>query len=582
MAHAPEAEAPDVCDIDGCDYDEVKDGLCGAHYPWQAVTLGPSWRKGADGKFILPEKTLGYECLRWCYKYLQHKGKPWQFTPEQARLVLWWYAVDEDGAFRFSTGVIQRVKGWGKDPMSAALSAFELLGNCRFDHFDDSVPGGVVGQRPDEPWVQVAGVSRESTKSTMKIFPGLFTKRCVDEYKLIIGRVLIHAEGGRSRIEAVTSSAAALEGGRPSFLLMGETHRWDTSNGGHEMAQTGRANAGKVDARSLAITNAPQMGRGSVGETDREAYEDILAGRSADIGYFYDSLEAPADAPLTPEAIPVILAIVRGDSIWLNIKRTMQEILNPAFPAARSRRFYYNQLVATSDVLVTDPEWEGCRVEPDPLKPGDEIVLGLDGGKTDDATALIAIRLRDKYIQPLGVWEPSQNENDDLPTETDYELVSGHIAQAFSLYKVRAFFSDVHPIENYVNRWSDEYREELLIKAAPGKSAVGFDMRGNQREIVRANEMLVGCIRGKEVRWGAPAAREARDSLVTKLKQHVLNCFQRPHPSGYGMSFGKESRESKRKVDGYAAMLLAFIAMNKYLESGRKPAEPKKTRGWIW
>jgi hypothetical protein len=37
----------------------------------------------------------------------------WQFTLEQLRFVLWWYAVDESGEFVYRTGVLQRLKGWG-------------------------------------------------------------------------------------------------------------------------------------------------------------------------------------------------------------------------------------------------------------------------------------------------------------------------------------------------------------------------------------------------------------------------------------------------------------------------------------
>jgi hypothetical protein len=107
-------------------------------------------------------------------------------------------------------------------------------------------------------------------------------------------------------------------------------------------------------------------------------------------------------------------------------------------------------------------------------------------------------------------------------------------------------------------------------------------MRGNQQEIVRMNEMLVGCIRGASVHWARDNSGDKSDQLMVRLTQHVLNAYQRPHPKGYGMSFGKKSRESKRKVDGYAAMLLAFIAMNKYLESGKRPEKPQGKRGWIF
>lgn len=549
---------------------------------WSPVTLGPAWQRNEDGTFALPERTLGWECLRWTYEYLKGPdGGPWKFTAEQARMILWWYALDEDGNFLYDDGIIQRVKGWGKDPWAAALIAFELCGNCRFSHWDKN--GKPVAKQPHEPWIQVAAVSKEQTKNTMKLFPGLFSKAAIKKYGIKIGRVLIHALDGRARVEAVTSSPQTLEGGRPSLLVLNETHHWTASNDGELMALTGRANAAKVGGRALAITNAPQPGMNSVAETDRRAYEDYLAGKTArDNRTMYDSLEAPPQAPLIAEVIPLILTIVRGDSVWLNVDRTTREILDPRTPLARSRRFYYNQIVAADDALIAASEWDPCRnPRLDPLYEGDEIVMGLDGGKSDDATALIAIRIRDRAIFPLGIWEKPPGEAGDT-WEVDMTAVDDLVGSSFRKYKVRAFFSDVNPIQSYVDRWSDEFRNQLLVKAVPGKSAVGFDMRGNQQEITRANEALVGAIRERAITFGtdSDALQDRKLKLNLILREHVLNCFQRENR--WGMSFGKESRESDRKVDAYAATLLAYVALNKYLESGKTPKKERSGKGWFF
>ncbi len=66
-----------------------------------------------------PKETLGYEIIRWCSKYIvqpdgDRAGEPWEFTKEQLRFVLWYYAIDEDGGWRYSAGTLRRAKGWGK------------------------------------------------------------------------------------------------------------------------------------------------------------------------------------------------------------------------------------------------------------------------------------------------------------------------------------------------------------------------------------------------------------------------------------------------------------------------------------
>lgn len=69
---------------------------------------------------MLPERTLGWQILRWIERYLwadevDADGRPMPFKPtaEQARFILWWYAVDERGAFVYRQGILQRIKGWG-------------------------------------------------------------------------------------------------------------------------------------------------------------------------------------------------------------------------------------------------------------------------------------------------------------------------------------------------------------------------------------------------------------------------------------------------------------------------------------
>ena len=80
--------------------------------------IGPTWTRDATGAFIRPKHTLGWEIAGWCHKYIInpesdiHDPQPWRFTNEQLRLLLWWYAVDDDGRFIYRQGVLQRLKGW--------------------------------------------------------------------------------------------------------------------------------------------------------------------------------------------------------------------------------------------------------------------------------------------------------------------------------------------------------------------------------------------------------------------------------------------------------------------------------------
>src|SRR5690554_4365979 len=111
--------------------------------PAPSHIIGPTWRRRKDGNWYLPEKTLGWGILNWMASYLNQPsgpdaGKPFLPTLEQARFLLWWYAVDERGRFTYRKGVLRRLKGWGKDPLAAAMSLAELCGPVVFSRWDEN------------------------------------------------------------------------------------------------------------------------------------------------------------------------------------------------------------------------------------------------------------------------------------------------------------------------------------------------------------------------------------------------------------------------------------------------------------
>src|SRR5690606_843725 len=144
------------------------------------------------------------------------------------RLTLWWYAMDPvSRRFLWRDGVIQRLKGWGKDPLIATWAAFEFVGPCRFGGIADEgnewgVPARqALGVQHPAAWVTIAAVSQDQTQNTMTLFPSILARRGIDEYRIDLGKEINYAGRGRARIEAVTSSPRALEGGRPTFVSMG-------------------------------------------------------------------------------------------------------------------------------------------------------------------------------------------------------------------------------------------------------------------------------------------------------------------------------------------------------------------------
>lgn len=551
----------------------------------EPFTLGPTWKRGPDGKFILPEYTLGWHALAWSSTYLQHyAGKPWQYTPEQARLTLWWYAMDPvTNRFLWRDGVIQRLKGWGKDPVVASWGAFEFVGPCRFDKVADEgnewdvPPGQPLGIQHPAAWVQMAAVSQDQTRNTMTIFPSLLSKRALEEYRIDLGKEIIYADKGRARIEAVTSSPRALEGGRPTATYPNETHHWLESNQGHEMAAVIERNATKSadgQSRTLAITNAFEPGEDSVAERTRDAYEAAEAGRAADTGLFYDSLEAPPEAKLTAKWIEPTLRAVRGDSTWLDIERLKASILDVRNPPSRSRRFWYNMIDAAEDAWMARYEWDACKRDDLQLADGDEIVMFFDGSKSDDATGLVACRMSDGLVSTLGVWQkppnwPSPNTPGYVPWSVPREDVDGVVANAFNRFRVLAFFADPGSGQDedgemywdaFLDRWGQTYGKKLLLRAVisgPKAHAVRWDMRDRRNQ-----ETFTDAV--KRTREDILQRQLVHDGHKV-MRTHVINARRRTN--AWGITIGKEHRESARKIDLAVCMVGARMLRRTVLNS---------------
>ena len=548
--------------------------------PAPSHIIGPTWRKTTDGKWYLPDRTLGWGVLGWLFKYVRSPGGEFAgegFIPtdEQARFLLWWYAVDEQGRFIYRSGVLRRMKGWGKDPLAAAISLAELCGPVAFDRFDED--GEAVGKRRHAAWVQLAAVSQEQTKNTMSLFPVMISKDLKQEYGLEVNKTVIYSSDG-GRIEAVTSSPHSMEGNRPTFVIRNETQWWVDSVQGHEMAGVIEGNIKKSPggvARSLDICNAHIPGEDSVAERAWDAFQAVQAGQAVDVGLLYDALEAPADTPVAeiparpkdPEdpdyerqlaeheeglaKLRAGLEIARGDSVWLDIDTIIESVLDLRNPMTESRRKFLNQIDANEDSWISPAQWDACH-DPNlrPLEKGDRITLGFDGSKSNDWTALVACRVEDAALFPLKIWNP-ETYGGEIPRDD----VDAMVRYVFSMYDVVAMRADVREFEAYVDQWSKDFRKRMVVNAT-GNNPIAFDMRGNQKKFAFDCERFQDAVLEKDIKHDGAAG----------LRQHILNAHR--HPTQWeAISIRKASKDSSRKIDAAVCAVLAYAARQDVLMS---------------
>lgn len=545
--------------------------------PSPSHIIGPTWQQLKSGGFFLPEKTLGDQIVNWMYKYIvqpsgPRAGEPFLVTDEQYRFLLWWYAVDAStGRFIYRNGLLRRLKGWGKDPLAAAMAVAELCGPVQFSHWDNT--GRPVGKPKASAWVQIAAVSQDQTRNTFTLFPAMISQKLREEEGLEVHKTIIYSKAG-GMIEAVTSSPLALEGKRPTFVIKNETQWWIETNAGLAMAKVIGGNVTKgayATCRSLSICNAHRPGEESDAERDWDVYQAVQAGDAVDNQFLYDALEAPAGTPVgeladlteDPDAYEEALQklregleVAKGDAVWLDTESIVQSILDPKNDVTESRRMFLNQINAAEDAWISPREWDRC-MDPAirPLAQGDVITMGFDGSKSQDWTALVACRVEDAAIFVIKVWNP-EKYGGEVPRED----VNNTVDWAFNRYDVVAFRSDVREFEAYVDQWGAKYGKKLKIKAT-GKHPVGYDMRSNIKSFTLDCERFQDAVVELEiVHDGSPM-----------LRRHVMNAVRRPN--NFGISISKATKDSSRKIDAAVCAVLAFGARQEYLMSGNNKSK---------
>lgn len=515
----------------------------------------------------IPERTLGWEALAWAATYLIHpngirSGKPWKFTKRQARFVLWFYAVDENGKWLYSQAHRRLAKGSGKTPFAAAIALIELLAPVRLDNFDDSLPGKCVGKPVPMAWVQIAAVSEAQTKNTMRMVRAMINKtrnkRIHQDYTLDVGKTQINADMDR-KLEVITSSAETAEGGEATFIIGDETEHWTPANGGEDLYATLMDNLSKTGSRMLCTLNAWKPGIHSVAEKTFESWSDQQLGRSkAELEILMDVIQAPPDTDMAdPESLRAALEFVYGDCPWADLDAIISRIWTKDAQPDASKRKYLNWPTADLNAWADPKDWAQMAKPGQRPTDGAEIVMFFDGSLSRDTTALIGCEVSTGHVFEIGSWDPGNSH--DGYGRVDVMAVDAAVAQAFETWTVVGFFADVREWESFTKiTWPERYRDRLDVWAVPSgahQEPIAWDMRSKLFDFTRACELT---------------EREILEHSFTHdgspvLAEQVANAMR--SQNRYGISIRKESPSSAKKIDAAVCMIGARMVRRLYLDA---------------
>lgn len=556
----------------------------------------PAWPWAPDDRTA--QRTLGWTAVRWAEGRLPGFGglvqpngprahRRFRFTRRQIRFLLWWYALDDEGQWLYQHGVRRLAKGSGKSPFAAVLALLEFCGPVRLQRFDDREWGGCRGRAVDMPWVQIAATAESQTANTMRMVRAFAPKgsEIVERYLLDPGKTLYY-KAPEGTLEVITSSYTAAEGAEGSCTIGDETEHWKPSNGGVELSSTLLDNLAKSGSRMLETCNAWKPGTGTVAEESWDAWVAQEEGRvKGEVRILYDAVMAPPDTDMAdPESLRSALEFVYDDCDWKrphvdgepvpgskpDVGPIMKRIWSPKAKPDDSQRKYCNRPTAAEDAWTTLEEWVQLWDPTRTVNAGEEIAIFFDGSKSRDATALMGCCIEDGHVFTVGVWEPDpSHDTDDVVPVAEVDL---RVRQAPTLWKVVGFLGDVQEWESFVKvEWPTVFPDLEIMAVPSGKDpqAIAWDMRSHNFEFTAAAELCLDEIEGGAFTHdGHPA-----------VTRHVVNMRRRPNR--FGVSVGKESKDSPLKIDAGVCVIGARMARRLVLAHRAQEPKAKKKPGRV-
>ena len=500
-----------------------------------------------------PKSSLGWHILKWGSAMLAQPdgktaGQLWQYTDEQARFILWFYAIDEQGRFIYQNGILERPKGWGKSPLLAAICCTELMGPVLFSgKFDETgkvtgVPGQPIGEQDYSPLVQIAAISDSQANNTMDLVIQMMANGPIMYHypMLDINLSKITYPGGR-KLEKVTASPRGREGNRATFVVMDETHLWVPAEKGPELFEALDRNLGKMNRRWVATTNAHAPGENSVAETHFNDFHKGINGEGPDSGYLFDTREVFVEDLKDRDVAMEALRYVYGDAWWIDLDNIYQKVLMSREHVAR--RYYFNQHIEGHTTWLIPEIWRQCReaklAEKKKLRKSDIIAVGFKGN-TIRGAALVGCRLEDGALFRLGWWENPGHKDWEVP----FKEVDSTVRKVLSKYDVAKLFADPAQYQDIIGRWYVDYDtvvEEFWIS--------------NKTKMARAVEQFESAVESRRILY-----------LHEDISRHILQCHT--EEVAQGCVLRQETKYTSKYIFGAQAAVLALEAATVAIEEG--------------
>lgn len=527
-----------------------------------------------------PWPTLGPQVVEWIEANLVYgpgelKGEPYKVEPEfRAQLYRAYEVYPSDhknaGRRRFKRVTLSLRKGTGKTEKAAIVALAELHPSApvRCDGFD--AYGQPVGIGVNSPYIPLVAFSQDQTEDLAFGVARQIAEESeiVNDLDIGLERIQVLGPSGREagKIVPLGGSPNARDGARTTFQHVDESHRLylpRLKKAHNVMLQNVYKRVG-ADAWTFETTTAFDPGQDSVAEETFHYAKAVDSGKQQDSRLFYFHRQAADDTPLTSrdEVREALLEASGPAASWSgDIDALVDHFFEPGTDRQYYQRVWLNQPVAGKGKAFDIKGWDSlANPEMRPPASGELVVLGFDGARRRDATALVAVGVEEPFMWPLGVWE--RPEYADEYWEVDAKEVDELVDFAFSEWDVWRLYGDPPYWDDRLDMWAGKHGEKRVIKWWTNRP----------RPMAQA-------LRGFDQAIGSGLFYHSGDEV---LSAHVANSFKHSltitdDEDNPLWTIRKERSNSPMKIDAAMAATLAWEAYGDCVAAGKPRSRRSRT-----
>ena len=380
----------------------------------------------------------------------------------------------------------------------------------------------------------IGATSRDQASILYEQAAGFVSRSEYLQKRLVVkgGYRQVRKKGDRGRIRVLAADVDTADGIIPTLALVDELGRHRSA----ELYAIFRHGLGPRDGQMLSISVAGVSVQSPLGLMRAAAYKlphleregRYLYARSQDNGF------ALHEWALTDEDDTSDVALVKqvNPATWQTTAKLAQAHDSPSTLPWEWRRFVCGIWTGAEGAWLKPEEWREAQSEEEKLEPGEMVTLGFDGARYGDATALVACRVSDGLLVPLGIWEAPKGVS-------SWEVPAGEVdallAEVMEEYAVIRGYFDPPLWQSEIDSWARDYGEPAVTRYPTNRSRF---MAAVERF---RTDLLSGVI------------SHSGDEALTR---HVLNAQMREVRGGYWLEKGATAE----KIDAAVASVLAYEA----------------------